>query len=72
MGGGGCQEYSKKNAFYTQPDRLQDQQGSLRVKHASAGKEKKGGSKEGGGLDNIREDMKEYKMTEDMAQNRSV
>ena len=40
------------------------------VKHASARKEKKGRPKKRW-LDNIREDMKEYKMTEDMAQNRS-
>ena len=41
------------------------------VKHASARKEKKGRPNKRW-LDNIREDMKEYKMTEDMAQNRSV
>ena len=40
------------------------------VKHASAGKEK--GRPKKRWLDNIRDDMKEYKMTEDMAQDRSV
>ena len=41
------------------------------VKHACARKEKKGRPNKRW-LDNIREGMKEYKMTEDMAQNRSV
>ena len=41
------------------------------VKHASAGKEKKGRPKKRQ-LDNIRDDMKEYTMTEEMAQNRIV
>ena len=41
------------------------------VKHASGGKEKKGRPKKRF-LDNIRDDTKEYKMTEDMTQKRSV
>ena len=42
------------------------------VKHASAGKEKKGRPNERW-LDNIRDDMKEVKLTNDMTQsNRSV
>ena len=41
------------------------------VKHASARKEKNGRAKKRL-LDNTREDMKEYKMTEYKAQNRSV
>ena len=41
------------------------------VKHASAAKKKKGRPKKRW-LDNIRDDMKWYKITEDMAQNRSV
>ena len=40
------------------------------VKHASAGKDKKGPNNRW--LGNIRDDMKEYKMTKDMAQNRSA
>ena len=42
------------------------------VKHSSAGKEKKGRPKKERWLDNFRDDMKEYKMTKDMAQNRRV
>ena len=41
------------------------------VKHESAGKEKKGRPNKRW-LDNIREDMKGYDMTKDMAQNGSV
>ena len=41
------------------------------VKHASAGKEKKGRPKKRQ-PDNIRDTMKEYTMTEEMAQNRIV
>ena len=40
------------------------------VKHAGAGKEKKGEAQEE--MAGLHQGMKEYKMTEDMARNRSV